>query len=230
MARTQSGRDPLPPSDGPPPGPPGAPPRQRRRRSDGEQSHQEILRAAAALASVEGLEGLSIAALAERVGLSKSGLFAHFRSKEELQIETIGMAGEIFQSEVTRPAMQEPPGLARVRALVRGFLQHVGRRTFPGGCFFASVAAELDGHPGRLKDLIAAFQRGWFGLFETALADAQRLGEIDRSAEPSQVAFEVLSMLTGAHGVFLLQGDAAVLDRATRGVERVLRAHAPRSA
>jgi AcrR family transcriptional regulator len=199
-----------------------------RRRSDGERSHREILRAAAQLASVEGLEGLSIAALAEHVGLSKSGLFAHFRSKEELQLETIGTAAEIFTDEVIRPALERPEGVARVRALVTGFLGHVRRRTFPGGCFFASVASEVDGHPGRVRDRIAAVQREWVGLFERCVVEAQRHGEVDRAADPKQVAFEVNAMLAGAHGTFLLQGDAAVLDRAHRGADAVLALHARR--
>lgn len=205
-------------------------PRTRRRRSDGERSHREILRAAADLASVEGLDGLSLAALAEHVGLSKSGLFAHFRSKEDLQLETIAMAGEIFQEEVVGPALAEPEGVARVRALVSRFLEHVRRRTFPGGCFFASVSAEVDGHPGKLRDAIAARQRAWIGLFEQSVVGAQRLGEIDRGAEPAQVTFEVVSMLAGAHATFLLQGNSAVLDRARRGADVVLAAHAGKRA
>jgi AcrR family transcriptional regulator len=201
-------------------------PRPPRRRSDGERSHREILRAAADLASVDGLDGLSIASLAEHVGLSKSGLFAHFRSKEELQLETIEMAGEIFRDEVVAPALAEPPGVARLKALVRLFLEHLRRRTFPGGCFFASVSAEVDGHPGRPRDRIAAFQRGWFELFETCVVDAQKAGELDRGADPAQIAFEVNSMLAGAHNVFLLQGSAAVLDRALRGADAVLASRA----
>jgi AcrR family transcriptional regulator len=160
------------------------------------------------------------------VGLSKSGLFAPSRSKEELQLETIGTAAEIFQDEVIGPALARPEGVARVRALVGGFLEHIRRRTFPGGCFFASVASEVDGHPGRVRDRIAAVQREWLGLFERCVAEAQGRGEVDRGADPKQVAFEVNSMLAGAHGAFLLQGDATVLDRARRGADAVLAFHA----
>jgi AcrR family transcriptional regulator len=175
---------------------------------------------------VEGLDGLSLSALAEHVGLSKSGLFAHFRSKEQLQLETIGMAEEIFREEVVRPALAGPPGARRIRALAELFLAHVRRRTFPGGCFFASVSAEVDGHPGTLRDRIAAMQREWVGLFERSVLDAQAAGEIDRRSDHGQVAFEAVSMLVGAHSAFLLQGNAAALDRARRGVEAVLRLHA----
>jgi AcrR family transcriptional regulator len=201
----------------------------RRRRSDGEKSHREILLAAARLASTEGLDGLSIGALAKRVGLSKSGLFAHFRSKEELQLETIGVATEIFGEEVVAPAMRAE-GLARVRALVGGFLDHVGRGTFPGGCFFASVAAEVDSHPGALRDRIAAMNRNWFGLFRDGIREAQHRGELDAAADPTQVAFEVNAMLQGGHTTFLLQGDVSALDRARRGTESVLALYGAKSA
>jgi AcrR family transcriptional regulator len=195
--------------------------KRRRRRSDGERSHQEILLAAARLASVEGLDGLSIGALAEHVGLSKSGLFAHFRSKEELQLETIATASAIFREEVVKPALAVE-GVARVRALVAGFLAHVRRRTFPGGCVFASVAAEVDGHPGALRDRIAAMNREWSALFRASLEEAQRRGELEPGTDAAQVAFEVQSMLQGGHATFLLLGEEAALDRARRGTEAVL--------
>lgn len=219
---------PAKPPAAPPPVPGGRVPRRRVRRSDGEKSHREILRAAADLASVDGLEGLTIASLAERVGLSKSGLFAHFRSKEELQLETIGMASEIFHEEVLRPALAEPEGVRRLRTLVGGFLDHVRRGTFPGGCFFASVSAEVDGHPGTLRDRIAAIHRAWTAQFEESVAAAQARGELSRGAEPAQVAFEVLSMLAGAHGSFLLHRDPATFDRARRGVEFLLASYGTR--
>jgi AcrR family transcriptional regulator len=199
-----------------------------RRRSDGEQSHREILRAAAELASVEGLEGLSIAALADRVGLSKSGLYAHFGSKEDLQLETIEAALEVFGKEVVRPALAEPPGLARLRAYARNFLSHVGGRTYPGGCFFASVGAEVDSRPGPLRDRIAAIHRDWTGRFERCVIEAQTSGALDGRAEPRQVAFEVTAMLAGAHASFLLQGDVEALERCRSGIEHVLAAYAPR--
>src|SRR5579862_5615789 len=108
----------------------------RKRRSDGERSRNAILREAAQLATVEGLAGLSIARLAEAVGMSKSGLFAHFGSKEELQLATIETASAIFAVEVVEPAHDAPAGLPRLRALADRFLAHVEGRVFPGGCFF----------------------------------------------------------------------------------------------
>jgi AcrR family transcriptional regulator len=134
--------------------------RPRRQRSDGLRSRAAILREAARLATVEGIEGLSIGDLAEAVGMSKSGLFAHFRSKEELQLATIETADTIFQAEVVDPALTIGPGLGRLRALCEAFLLHLENGVFPGGCFFASVAAEIDTHPGPGPDRGPARTRG----------------------------------------------------------------------
>src|SRR6476620_5864835 len=116
---------------------------QRRLRSDGERSRQKILRAAANLATIEGLEGISIGNLAAHIGMSKSGLYAHFRSKEQLQLETVETALEIFNAEVVDPAEQVEDPLGRLRALYDNCLGHIERRVFPGGCFFVSVETEF---------------------------------------------------------------------------------------
>src|SRR5579862_8875519 len=120
----------------------------RKRRADGEKSRNAILREAAQLATVEGLGGISIGRLATAVGMSKSGLFAHFGSKQELQLATIEVAGDVYNELVVAPALREPTGLGRLQALVEHFLEHVESDVYPGGCFFASVAAEMDTHPG----------------------------------------------------------------------------------
>src|SRR4051795_5290383 len=120
----------------------------RRRRSDGERSRAAILREAARLATVDGLDGLSLARLADAVGMSKSGLFAHFGSKEELQLATVDAARAIFEDLVIEPAGAAAPGLPRLQAYIDGFLDHVQEGVFPGGCFFVSAVSELDTHPG----------------------------------------------------------------------------------
>jgi AcrR family transcriptional regulator len=194
----------------------------RRRRSDGERSRQTILQTATRLATVEGLDGLSIARLAEASGISKGGLYAHFGSKEELQLATVETAGTIFDQEVVAKGLAAPPGRARIVALADAFLEHLERRVFPGGCFFASAAAEFDTRPGRVMHEIAGFQRGWMGLIERLVAEARERGEIDTSVDPAQLSFELNAMLVGANSAYLLQADTAVLDRARRGVERLL--------
>ncbi len=124
---------------------------QRRARSDGERTRGAILRAAASLATVDGLEGLSIGNLAAEIGMSKSGLYAHFGSKQELQLATVEEAGRIFAEEVAQPALAAPPGLAQLLAVCEAFFDHLQRRTFPGGCFFPAsedpdqLAFELNG-------------------------------------------------------------------------------------
>src|SRR5205809_1967362 len=114
----------------------------RRRRSDGERSRSAILREAGQLATVEGIGGLSIGRLAEAVGMSKSGLFAHFGSKEELQLATIEAATALYDEQVVDPALAAPTGIERLNGLVENFMQHVEAGVYPGGCFFASVIPE----------------------------------------------------------------------------------------
>jgi AcrR family transcriptional regulator len=192
---------------------------ERRPRADGERSRHVILDTAARLATVEGIEGLSIGGLARATGMSKSGLYAHFGSKEELQLATIGFAEEVFDTEVIDPAMRTGDGLARVEALCEQFLSHVERGVFPGGCFFASVATELDTRPGPVRDRIAAFQAGWAELVASGLRAAQDQGELEPDANVEQLTFEINAVLVHANNVFLLQGDRKVFDLA-RGVIR----------
>ena len=136
--------------------------------------------------------------------MSKSGLFAHFGSKEELQLATIGAAEEIFAEDVLRPAL-EAEGLERVRALSERFLSHVGRNVFPGGCFFASAAAELDTRPGPVRERVVAVQRQWMDLFEGAIRTAQERRELDPSVDPAQLTFELNALLGEANGLYLLE-------------------------
>jgi AcrR family transcriptional regulator len=191
---------------------------ERRPRSDGVRSRRAILDAAARLATVEGIDGLSIGGLAKSIGMSKSGLYAHFGSKEELQLATIDTAEDVFDADVIAPAMKADDGLPRVEALCEGFLSHVERGVFPGGCFFASVAAELDTRPGPVRDRIAAFLSEWSGLIASSLETAQRQHELQADASVDQLAFELNAMLTQANAVFLLYGDRKVFDVARRGI------------
>jgi AcrR family transcriptional regulator len=202
-----------------------APTTPRRTRSDGRRSRDKILLAAAQLATVEGIDGLSIGRLAEHTGMSKSGLFAHFGSKEQLQLAAIDTAERIFKEDVVTPARAAPDGLARLEALCDRFLSHVGRRVFPGGCFFASVGAELDTRPGPVRDRVVAVAQNWMGLLTDAVRQAQRQGQIDRGLEPEQLAFELDALLTLGNAVFLLNGTEEPLERARRGLkERIARA------
>jgi AcrR family transcriptional regulator len=201
--------------------------RARRRRADGERSRRTILDAAAQLATVEGIEGLSIGRLAQAIGMSKSGLYAHFGSKEELQLATVAAAEEVFDRDVVAPALATGDGLTRVEALSERFLSHVERAVFPGGCFFASVAAELDTRPGPVRDRVAAVQSGWADMMAAALRAAQREGELDPDASVEQLTFEINAALAQANTVFLLYGDRGAFDLARRAIRDRLEHAAP---
>src|SRR6201992_2866344 len=126
----------------------------RRPRADGERTRSAILRAAASLATVDGLEGLSIGHLAAASGMSKSGLYAHFGSKQELQLATVEEAGRMFAEEGVQAALPARAGLAQLVAVCEAFFDHLKRRTFPGGCFMASAALEMGTRPGPVKELV----------------------------------------------------------------------------
>ena len=201
--------------------------RPRRTRSDGERSRNAILREAAQLATVEGIAGLSIGRLAEAVGMSKSGLFAHFGSKEELQLATIETASALFTEQVIEPALTAPTGLERLRKLADGFLAHVEGRVFPGGCFFASVAAEMDTHPGLVRDRAVQLTDEWFRQLETAVRDAQSEGAIDPAEDAEELAFELDAYLLLANAQFVVSQEPTPINRARRALERRLTAAAP---
>ena len=132
----------------------------RQTRADGERTRAAIVRESVSLATIDGLEGLSIGHLAGSLNMSKSGVYAHFGSKEELQLATIDEAGRIFRVEVVEPALAAAPGVRQLVALCDAFFDHLQRQTFPGGCFFAGAVLETGTRPGPVKDEIAAFQRG----------------------------------------------------------------------
>jgi len=194
----------------------------RRPRSDGQRSRSAILHASARLATIEGLNGLSIGGLADHIGMSKSGLYAHFKSKEELQLATIDTASEIFAAEVVEPAAAAPAGLARVWALSNEFLAHLERGVFPGGCFFASVAAEIDTRPGRVRDRIVEFIVSWVGEVRRAVEDAQAAGELDPAMDAEQLTFEIDAMLLMANALYVLDPRPEVLERGRRGVAKLI--------
>jgi AcrR family transcriptional regulator len=201
--------------------------RPRARRSDGEQSRTAILDAAARLATVEGIGGLSLARLAAAVGMSKSGLFAHFGSKEELQLATVETASYIFSAQVIEPAMTAGSGVERLRRLADGYLAYVQADTFPGGCFFASALAEVDMQPGPVRDRLTGFLADWLGRLETAARDAQADGAIDPAEDAAQIAFEVEAALLLANNQYVVTRTSEPVERARRAIERCLAAAAP---
>jgi AcrR family transcriptional regulator len=194
----------------------------RKRRSDGERSRRAILDQAARLATVEGLGGLSIARLADAVGMSKSGLFAHFGSKEELQLETVEAANDVFTEHVLAPAEDAPDALERLRRLFGGYLRYVEVETFPGGCFFASALAETGTQPGPVRDRLVAFFQDWLGRVEAAVRDAQAEGAIDPGEDAAQLAFEIEAALLLANAQYVVARTHEPIERAERAIERRL--------
>jgi AcrR family transcriptional regulator len=190
------------------------PTRKRRTRSDGERSYRAILDAAARLATLEGLNGLSVGRVANEIGMSKSGLFSHFASKQDLQLATIETAEAIYAAEVIEPTMQVPEGVARLEQLCERYLSYVERGVFPGGCFFASTAAEWDTRAGPIRDRVRAVLAGWDELLEANVRAAQRNGDLAQDADIGQLIFEINALLHEANGHYLLFGDSAALKRA----------------
>jgi AcrR family transcriptional regulator len=188
----------------------------------GAASRAAILLAAARLATTKGLRALSIGDLASHLGMSKSGLYAHFGSKEELELATIETATRIFDQEVLQPVRDAAAGTRRLRALADAFNSHLERRVFPGGCFFAAVMAELDTQPGRARDRVLEVVDQWRSLIGQCLEEAKDLEEIDRDADVAQATFEVQAMLTAANFMFVTTSDSTPLRRARKGIENVL--------
>ena len=190
----------------------------KRRRSDGERSRAAILDAATRLATVEGLDGLSIGRLAEHTGMSKSGLYAHFGSKEELQLAIIDTASGIFVREVIEPG-RSAEGIARVRALADAFISYIERGVFAGGCFFRAAQAEFDTNPGPVQEKIREAHGSWLRYLEQQVRGAQERGEIDAAEDPAQLAFEIYAMLETADAVYQLNDDPQALERGRKGIE-----------
>jgi len=191
---------------------------QRHPRADGERTRSAILRAAASLATVDGLEGLSIGNLAAAIGMSKSGLYAHFGTKQELQLATVDEAERILTEEVVQPALAASPGRGQLAAACEAFFSYVERRVFPGGCFFAATALEMGARPGPVKERVAAIQSGFTALLRSFAATALEQHELPAREDPDRLAFELHAILLGADTKFVLNDDPAVLDLARQVV------------
>jgi AcrR family transcriptional regulator len=194
----------------------------RQRRSDGEQTHSSILEAAVMLASVEGIGAISIGRLADAVGVSKSGLYAHFGSKRQLQIEIVHAARDIFQREVIDPAMTAPPGRRRLEALASAYLSYVDRRVFPGGRFFAGMLAEFDAGSGVLHEEVVNDQREWIALVQSQVQEAQAKGEMRDGIDAGQLTFELTAILGQANYYSVLFSGSSVLEHARRAIESLV--------
>jgi AcrR family transcriptional regulator len=178
----------------------------------GAQTRAAILDRAVDLASAEGLDGLSIGRLATELRMSKSGLFAHFGSKQELQLATVEAAADRFRAVVVEPAMDAPDGGPRLRAMCERYFEHVD--LYSGGCFWAATSAEFDDRPGPVRDAIAAMLDAWN-------AELVRQAGIAGVEDPERFAFELQALMMGANARYRLSGDRRVFDYARRSIERL---------
>ena len=194
----------------------------------GESTRTRILSEAVGLASQLGLEGLTIGALAARLDLSKSGLFAHFGSKEDLQLLTLKRAQALFQERVFAPALEKPRGLPRLRALIVNWLAWTERTDeLPGGDLILSSSAEYDDRPGAVRDLLVAGQRELRGAIVKSIRGAIDEGHLAPETDPWQLSFELYGIVLAAHHDRRLLDDTRSAARAHDAIERLLRAHRP---
>lgn len=197
----------------------------RRTRAPGDRSRARVLEQAAALATLEGLEGISIARLATATGMPKSSVYVLFGSKQQLQLATIDAARASFITHVITPALKtNPPGRQRLLQLCEGFLIYVEQRIFPGGCFFVTVSAEMGGRHGPVRDHVAHYQRQWRELLMQTAHDAHAAGELPGVRDPDQLAFELGAILAGTNLAAVLHDDNTIIDRAREAIRARVRA------
>jgi AcrR family transcriptional regulator len=179
----------------------------------GSETRASILDRAVDLASVEGLEGLTIGRLAAELRMSKSGLFAHFGSKQELQLATVEAAALRFRDSVIVPSLDAPEGAPRIRAMGDRYLDQMG--DYSGGCFWAATSAEYDDRPGPVRDAIAAALDAW-------LAELERQARLAGVERPERFAFELYALVMGVNSRYRLSGDERVFEYAREALDRLL--------
>ena len=189
----------------------------------GERTRESILRVAVDLASIEGLEGLTIGRLASELKMSKSGLFAHFGSKQDLQLATVAMASEIFKDKVVLPALAEHKGMPRLWALCERWLSHVENKVFAGGCFFTAASFEFDSRPGPVRAAIVEAMSQWLSTLTRAIEEAQKIGHLKGDVKANQIALEIYSLAVGGHWASQLLGQKTALATARETIRTRLR-------
>ncbi len=196
----------------------------------GADTREAILDHAVRLASEVGLEGLTIGRLASALDLSKSGLFAHFGSKDELQVQVLDRAAARFAEVVVRPALAAPRGEARLRALFERWLRWPREVPQPGGCIFVQAAAELDDRPGAARDRLVTLERDWLATIARVVRGAQAEGQLRADVDPEQIAFELHAIMLACHHASRLLRDRSAVERARRALDRLIdAARAPRA-
>jgi AcrR family transcriptional regulator len=194
----------------------------RRSAADVAHSRASAVDAAIDLASVEGLEGITIGRLAGELAMSKSGLIGRFGDKEALQRAVLAAAVERFTDAVWRPARPFQPGLPRLEAIIDAWIGHLRDGVFPGGCFVTTASVEYDARPGPLHDDVAAAVNRWLGVLEAEAHHAREAGDLPADRDPADVAFELHSLASGGGVAGRLIGDATALDRTRAAMRRAI--------
>ena len=176
------------------------------------------------LASVTGLDGLTIGQLADRLGMSKSGLIGRFGSKEELQLAALDRAVDIFRSSVYEPASAQPAGLARLNAICDAWIAYLGRPPFAGGCFLTTAMVEFDARPGPVNEAVRSVMRRWLAVLEREADAAIANGQLSSETDPKDVAFSINALAVGTNCDFQLTRDPRSLQRARRAMAATLTA------
>ena len=182
------------------------------------KTRQEILRTSMDIASAEGLEGLSIGRLATELNMSKTGIFAHFGSKEQLQLATVDAAKQVFLEQVVHPSLTHSRGIPRVRAMLENWIGYVERIVFRGGCFFAAASAEFDSRPGSVRDEIASLTKAWLVALQAEIAFARSAKQVKADVDPVQVAFELHAYVQEANWAFKLFNDKSAFSHARQAI------------
>ena len=197
--------------------------------SKGDDTRERILHRAFRMASRDGLEGLSIGGLATALAMSKSGLFAHFGSKEELQLEVLRAAARRFEDTVVRPAFRAPRGTPRIRHLLENWVRWANSPDAAGGCLFVTASVELDDRAGRPRDFLVAAQKQILDALARSAQMAIEVGHFRPDLDCRQFAFELYSLLLGYHHAKRLMRDANAETALRTGLERLLNDAAVRS-
>lgn len=194
----------------------------RRSREDTAETRRQIVETAVGVASIDGLDGLTIGRLADDVGMSKSGLLNHFGNKEALQLAALRAAMDRFRAEVWQPAADEAPGLPRLRAAAEAWVSYLERRVFPGGCFFAAATMEVDDRPGPVRDELARSMSRWLDVLATDAREAQRVGDLPADPSAEQLAFELQGLIFATNWALQLFDDAGAPARARAAIDRLI--------
>jgi AcrR family transcriptional regulator len=202
----------------------------RSSQAEAQRTRDRIIERSMHLASVEGLEGISIGRLASDLGMSKAGVIGHFGSKESLQLATVEAAEGVFRRAILDPTKDEEPGLTRLLAILDAWVEYVATQTFEGGCFFEAANLEMDGRKGPVRDRIAKDHRQWYRVIEKETARAVENGELAADLDVDQVTFELRAIITGLNQGIQLHSDRKAPERARRAMRRALGIPADRSA